>query len=353
MDSNDPAILSWLAGLESPQQFPKRKTPTNPAPSILSVSTGFSVSSSSAPSVQTGSGSLSDKTGCAEADYHIVLNDNRIAIEDLQYEVPTCVGQRIKSILERVPGSHDSAISHDEARRRSIALYNADLRSKATIRYERAIELFPHSIDISLRSDGMPFRDQCVRSPPDGWVLPIVTPKPDVVYGYGKECDPDLQLAQSTNFRGRDLSGLFSTNNHQFRSYLAAELESDSEATARHKCAGIGATCSHVAALLYNIAEECSVESFPHNDVSSLAFTTTITGCHADLYAHCIDDVPHSGWSRMFLVDSCPLTKPEEYAKFYTSIRNIIHWGLDERYEYQNKLLRIISRQINLDFYKS
>lgn len=156
----------------------------------------------------------------------------------------------------------------------------------------------------------------------------VVTPAPDILYGYGR-----LQAfpQQATQFRSM-ANEMVANTARLLYPFFIVEFEGDGSSgganlwVATNQCLGGSASCVNIAEGLNDRLRQCkSSEILP---INSAAFSIAMSGTEARLYITWKHDELNY---YMQDVESFLLQRPNDYLEFRKYVRNIMDWGKGTR----------------------
>lgn len=176
---------------------------------------------------------------------------------------------------------------------------------------------------------------------------PLSTPKPDIIFGYNVNSDFRMARLASGHCQGMDLAPVIVPALGAAQPYFVVEIKSNfgNTWTATNQVAGAGTACVRAAETLYRLASASSA-AIPQGP--SIAYSTTIVGTLATMFIHWTTQEPEA--YHMKALDSFNLTKPGEVLLFRRAIRNVLDWGLQDRYDLQRACMDAIHADMERDY---
>ncbi|MCJ1462003.1 hypothetical protein MMC07_000603 [Pseudocyphellaria aurata] len=280
--------------------------------------------------------------------------DNRDKIKDPSYRLRDLATNHIYKLprTEQIPEHIDRLIAHVSQDRHSPGPSADDVRQDTALEEledgvgESAVEdyfkdkIFPKAAGIFTRTARSSMARRVV--PDTGTDIKVVTPAPDLLYGYHRlHAFPHQQAQLNSMGNEMEANGL-----NLLYPFFVMEFKGDCPSgagslwVATNQCLGGSSSCVNIAEQLNDRLRQCKSREI--RPIDSAAFSLAMSGTEARLYISWKQDE-----LRYYLkqVDCFVLQKPGDYLQFRNYVRNIFDWAKDRRLtEIRDSLDQLLER---------
>ncbi|MCJ1250503.1 hypothetical protein MMC30_007731 [Trapelia coarctata] len=268
----------------------------------------------------------------AHPTYRRTLGHHNVYIDAMGFRMPPTVQQFVKEVVQKSRSS--PSLTAEEIRAVQERVEDLSERSEAPISRELlTTSIFPSETQPGysrrLQTGGnTPFSTTPLPYTPQYNYLPIVTPSPDVHYGYDNRVFSKTQLSV---LGAPQLSSYTMPTADNILPCLIFELKSQahkgSRWVAENQAAGAGAHCVSSMETLLDYAKQAN-DSRTLTTTDTLCFSSVIDTEAISLWVHFKSDEAEFYGSK---VDAYFMSKPEDVQRFRRDAKNILDHALDGR----------------------
>ena len=336
------------------QAVTRPQTPT-PAPISATMDTPVDLETPSQSFVQVSQPSLSQSASFIDSkdnttkaknrvqspDYRDELQNHYVYIDTYGKSMPESVRTSAQELFQKARNSPDLSDEELFAIRDELSqLVNAD--EGTTRQGFDAAHLFPTRktyMDKIAVGASVPFDRTALPFTRGLNLPPIVTPKPDIHYGYPRD---SFTPVESAVMRHNRLNAFSHPTTATYWPFFAVEFKSASRGGTRwvadNQNAGTGCHCVNSIETLLKYTRKAEVQ---RQTIDSLAFSCVADADFGSLWVHWQDLRTDEGSSRFLSseVDNFSFRKLNDLRQFRACVRNIIEYGIDKRLDTIKKAL--------------
>lgn len=261
--------------------------------------------------------------------YRNELKSHSVYIDSYGMTTPGPVQSFAQGIMGRKrasPGLHGEELMSTRKQLSSLADADEEITRTGLSR----TTLFPTTADYNdqiATGANIPFDRTALPHVPGFNFPPIVTPRPDLHYGYPRD---SFSAHEYGVMQHRRLDPYAHPNSANFWPFFLVEFKSSSRGgthwVAENQNAGSGSHCVNSIQSLMNYTRGNKRRAM----IDSVVFSCVADAGFASIWVHWqgVGDDPRFVSSE---VESYRLKRPEDLSKFRSSVRNIIEYGIDER----------------------